>query len=107
MRINKARAIAAALTIAASSVVAGVVAQPAYAYTYCNGCEGAQFRSDGVNIRSCPSISCTSLGLGYKSQPAEVYCTQDPYENGWVHVGDLVTGVSGWSAQQYVLWGCD
>jgi hypothetical protein len=105
MQPSRIKAVLAALTFAAGSLVAA--APLASATTSCYGCEGAQFTADGVRIHSCASLSCTVVGLGYKSNTVRVYCLNTPYKNGFVHIDDLTTGVSGWSAEQYVLWGCD
>jgi hypothetical protein len=109
MRLIKARTVVAAVAMAGGALIGGfAVADTASAATpSCTGCEGAQFTANGVNIRSCASTSCTSLGLGYESHTVRVYCTGTVQQNGFVHIDDLTTGVSGWSSEKYVLWGCD
>ncbi|MER6345968.1 SH3 domain-containing protein [Streptomyces sp. NPDC001595] len=66
---------------------------------------GAQFNADGVRIRSCPSLSCTVLGLGYRDHFVSWYCGQ--IENGFVHILDRTTGVDGWASAQYLYYYCD
>jgi len=66
---------------------------------------GAQFNADGVRIRSCPSIDCTVLGLGYRSHFVSWYCGQ--IQNGFVHILDRTTNVDGWASAQYLYYYCD
>ena len=56
------------------------------------------FTGDGVNIRTGPSTSCTSRGLGYRSHAVIVHC----YGSGWVYLTDTTTRVTGWSSSQFV-----
>lgn len=56
------------------------------------------FTTNGVNIRSGPSTSCTSLGLGYTSNSVYVRCEG----SGWDYITDRTTGVTGWSAASYI-----
>ncbi len=109
MKLIKTRTALASLVLAGGALVGGFAAAPAASAMTpsCTGCEGAQFTANGVNIRSCASTSCASLGLGYKSHTARVYCTGTIHQNGFVHVADLTTGVSGWSSESYVSWACD
>jgi hypothetical protein len=66
---------------------------------------GAQFNADGVRIRSCPSVDCTVLGLGYRSHFVSWYCGQ--IQNGFVHILNRTTGVDGWASAQYLYYYCD
>ncbi|AHH97380.1 hypothetical protein GCM10010174_73270 [Kutzneria viridogrisea] len=59
-----------------------------------------RFADDGVNIRSGDSTSCAVLGLGYKSHTITLRC----FWNGFVYLTDNTTGVTGWSAVDYVNW---
>lgn len=60
---------------------------------------GNLFDANGVNIRTGPSTTCTSLGLGYTSHNITVHC-YNLY--GWSHVRDNTTGVSGWVDTDYL-----
>jgi hypothetical protein len=104
MKYGKARTAAAALLLAGGALVA--VAAPSSAAVCCEGRN--HFKGDGVNIRSCASSSCASLGLGYKSQYEATVCAGTEDQNGYEHIKDLDTGVVGWAANQYVeLLACD
>ena len=100
-----AASLATGALIAAPSTAGAVPLRPMGCPT---GCEGAQFTGNGVNIRSCASDSCASLGLGYESQRAETICSSTPFnKNGYLHIEDMTTGVVGWSSDKYVLGNCD
>jgi uncharacterized protein YraI len=58
----------------------------------------ASFTGDGVNIRTGPSTSCTSKGLGYRIHSVTYHCEA----SGWVYLTDNTTGVTGWSSGQFV-----
>lgn len=104
MKFDKARTGMAALLLTSGALVA--VAAPSSADVCCEGRN--HFKGDGVNIRSCASSSCTSLGLGYKSQYEATVCAGTEDQNGYEHIKNLNTGVVGWAANQYVeLLGCD
>ena len=64
-----------------------------------NSGTGNLFEADGVHIRTGPSTTCTSLGSGYTSHNITVHC----YNNqGWTHIRDNTTGVSGWVNTDYL-----
>lgn len=95
----KTRLAGTAVLLASAAVVA-LTSTPASA-TVC--CEGANyFKGNGVNIHSCASSSCTVVGLGYRSQKEATVCTPNPNQNGFWHIKDLATGVTGWAADQYI-----
>jgi uncharacterized protein YraI len=58
----------------------------------------ASFTGDGVNIRTGPSTSCTSKGLGYRVHSVTYHCEG----SGWVYLTDNTTGVTGWSSGAFV-----
>ena len=58
------------------------------------------FTANGVNIRTGPDPSCTSVGLGYSGQQITVYC----YSGSWVYLYDDASRKSGWSEVQYTDW---
>jgi SH3-like domain-containing protein len=60
----------------------------------------SSFTGNGVNIRTGPSTSCTSKGLGYTSHGLRVRCVD--LADDWDYVTDTTTGVTGWVADQYV-----
>jgi len=63
----------------------------------------ARFKSAGINIRTGPHASCTSRGLGYRSNTLRVWCYAGPNpSNIWYFPNDRTTGVRGWSRRQYV-----
>ncbi len=54
------------------------------------------FTANGVNIRTGPKVSCTSVGQAQKSHNATLYCS---YYNGsywWQWLKDVNTGKVGW-----------
>jgi hypothetical protein len=67
------------------------------------------YRVAGVNIRTCASTSCTSVGLGYPGQGARIDCfrqgTTVHGNNLWLHHRNLTTGVVGYSADFYMRHG--
>jgi hypothetical protein len=61
------------------------------------------FTADGVRIRSCPSTSCTILGLGYRSHSVTGSCwttgtvvSGNPY---WDKIRDNTTRVTGYVSE--------
>ncbi|MFC7550484.1 SH3 domain-containing protein [Plantactinospora sp. GCM10030261] len=56
------------------------------------GAKGYHFAVAGANIRTGPSTSCTSLGLGYPSHVVRLDCQKA----GWTHVHNETTGTLGW-----------
>jgi hypothetical protein len=71
-----------------------------------NSHKSASYNQSGVNIRSGADTSCTILGSGYPGQSVTVRCAW--YNSGdgrwWDYLTDNSTGVTGWSADQYVNW---
>ena len=63
---------------------------------------GASFTANGVNIRTGPSTSCASKGVGYETNSVTVHC-DDP-DTGWFYLTDNSTGVTGWSSPSYVTF---
>ena len=63
----------------------------------------AHFKSAGINIRTGPHASCTSRGLGYKSNTVRVWCYQANSPSViWYYLNDRTTGKRGWSRSLYV-----
>lgn len=58
------------------------------------------FAANDVNIRTGPSTSCTSVGLGYIGHSVIIYC----YSGDWDYLDDQTTGKLGWSLDEYVDW---
>ncbi len=94
----RASSVLAVLVAASSGVLLG--AAPAQAAV------AGHYTADGVRIRSCPSTSCTTFGLGYPSQSAAIYCyktgtvvNRSPY---WYYNRDNATGVVGYSSDAYM-----
>jgi Bacterial SH3 domain len=54
------------------------------------------FTANGVNIRTGPDTSCTSVGRGYSGQQITIYC----YSGDWVYLYDDASRKSGWSEVQ-------
>lgn len=91
----------AALALAGSL---GLAATPASAATVHPNTEGCFFtyNADGVYIRATPGG--TALGEGYSGQTFWSYPYTTAYVNGlvWIHGEDTATGVSGWSAGEFL-----
>jgi SH3-like domain-containing protein len=64
--------------------------------------QASRFLGEGVNIRTGPSTSCTSLGLGYEDQKVTLYCVNSSYT--WVYLKDDATGVKGWVSASLAAW---
>jgi uncharacterized protein YraI len=63
----------------------------------------ASFTGSGVNIRTGPDTSCTSIGLGYPGQSVTAHCTQAFVgANIWIYLTDNTTGKTGWSDFHYL-----
>jgi len=61
---------------------------------------GPYFAGNGVNIRTGPSTSCTSIGLGYLSHRVNYRCYGLGQSvsgwNTWTYLTDITTGKTGW-----------
>jgi uncharacterized protein YraI len=62
-----------------------------------NANQPSRFTGNGVNIRTGPSTSCTSIGQGFLNQSVTVHCIKGTLPNAWVYLKDNVSGVTGWS----------
>ncbi|HEY3506258.1 MAG TPA: SH3 domain-containing protein [Actinocatenispora sp.] len=90
---------AGAWATAASAQPAAPASCPDNSWKYDSG-TGKIFTANGVHIRTGPSTSCTSLGLGYTSHSVTVHCSKDHVT--WSHIRDNTTGVSGWVDYHYL-----
>ncbi|GIG55928.1 hypothetical protein Lfu02_03000 [Longispora fulva] len=97
-KIGVALAVVAGMLVPATAHAAAPAAQPWPAYGW------AQFRAEGVRIRSCASTGCPALGLGYTSHFVNWYCFES--SNGFIHIHDNTTGVDGWSSDSLLWYGC-
>jgi hypothetical protein len=63
----------------------------------------AEFRGTGVNIRTGPFTTCTSVGLGQPAHSVIERCTKTN-SNGvdWTYLTDRTTGKTGWSQTSLV-----
>jgi uncharacterized protein YraI len=58
---------------------------------------GHTFTGSGVNIRTGPLTTCTSVGLGYPGHNVQYHCykvSSDGFT--WSHITDITTAKSGW-----------
>jgi hypothetical protein len=101
--------VAAAAPVAAAPVAAAPVAAVPITTRVAALAVDGNYRVAGVNIRTCASTSCTSLGLGYPGQGARIDCfrqgTTVHGNNLWLHHRNLTTGVVGYSADFYMRHG--
>jgi hypothetical protein len=106
--VAAAAPVAAAPVAAAPVAAAPVAAVPITTRVAALAVDG-NYRVAGVNIRTCASTSCTSLGLGYPGQGARIDCfrqgTTVHGNNLWLHHRNLTTGVVGYSADFYMRHG--
>ena len=87
-------------TSAGRTVQAFTCTSPAPAF---HGSVPARFKSAGINIRTGPHVSCTSRGLGYRSNTLRVWCYSGSGPSDiWYFLKDRTTGKRGWSRSQYV-----
>lgn len=104
-----AAAPAVAAPVAASSVAASPLAAAAAAAPVGILSVSGDYRVAGVNIRTCASTSCTSVGLGYPGQGARIDCfrtgTDVNGNNLWLHHRNVTTGKLGYSADYYMSHG--
>ncbi|WP_018349965.1 hypothetical protein [Longispora albida] len=89
-------------TVAGSALVA--TAAPAAASA------SGRYLTDGTRIRSCSYLSCSVVGLGYKSQTLTANCyinlgSEVGGTGRWISHKNNATGVSGWSHVSNVTWG--
>ena len=95
--------------VAAAAVAAAPVAAVPITTRVAALAVDGNYRVAGVNIRTCASTSCTSLGLGYPGQGARIDCfrqgTTVHGNNLWLHHRNLTTGVVGYSADFYMRHG--
>jgi hypothetical protein len=107
--ITAAAAPVAAAPVAAAPVAAAPLAAAPLAASVAVLSISGDYRVSGVNIRTCASTSCTSLGLGYPGQGARIDCfrtgTDVSGNNLWLHHRNVTTGVLGYSADFYMRHG--
>jgi hypothetical protein len=98
-----------AAPVAAAPVAAAPVAASSVAASVGILSVSGDYRVAGVNIRTCASTSCTSVGLGYPGQGARIDCfrtgTDVHGNNLWLHHRNLTTGKLGYSADYYMRHG--
>lgn len=74
------------------------------------GLTGKGFSGDGVHIRTGDAITCTGLGLGYKSDSTVQMCGTWNGSHHWDYMLDVTTGVLGWVREDnlnYIIYnGC-
>jgi SH3-like domain-containing protein len=59
----------------------------------------AEFREDGVRIRTGPGTNYAVAGLGYRNHSVTAHCFVAPIPNSaWYKITDNTTGVHGWVA---------
>ena len=69
-----------------------------------NGGNTGHFTGQGVNIRTGPSTTCTSVGLGYESHSVTARCGKPVGSEFWVYLKDHTTGKIGWSRYPLITW---
>ena len=68
-----------------------------------NGTVHGKFTANGVNIRTGPSPSCTSVGQGQKTHNVEIDCYRrgsDGYN--WMRIKDTTNSKAGWVRNDYL-----
>jgi hypothetical protein len=111
MRARIRLAAIAFTAVSAAGILAGILpaaaaAAPAVDCTQnpaTNSAKAADLFGSGVNIRTGPFTSCTSVGEGQFGQSVTAHCSVTN-SNGvnWVYLTDHTTGKTGWSEAQFV-----
>lgn len=96
--------VACALGFVAAGTAGATVYSPAASSGVVDPLAYAEFREDGVRIRTGPSIDDGIAGLGYRGHSVTAHCFTAPQPNSaWYRITNNTTGVRGWVASSMLL----